>query len=86
MCSWLAVSSSGFFDWRKRPQSVTASRRERLALLIAHEFADSDETYGYRRVHAALARSGVHCGPELVRESWANWAYGPASRGRGGPA
>jgi transposase InsO family protein len=68
MCGWLAVSSSGFFDWRKRPQSATAGRRERLALLIAHEFADSDETYGYRRIHAALARSGVHCGPELVRD------------------
>lgn len=68
MCSWLAVSPSGFFDWRKRPQSATASRRERLALLIAHEFTDSDETYGYRRIHAALARSSVHCGPELVRD------------------
>ena len=68
MCSWLGVSSSGFFDWRRRPQSATASRRERLALLIDHEFADSDETYGYRRIHAALARSGVHCGPELVRD------------------
>ena len=68
MCAWLSVSSSGFFDWQKRPQSATAARRERLALLIAKEFADSDETYGYRRIHAQLARSGVHCGPELVRD------------------
>src|SRR3954447_10157279 len=68
MCAWLSVSSSGFFDWQKRPQSATTARRERLALLIAAEFADSDETYGYRRIHARLARSGVHCGPELVRD------------------
>ena len=27
----------------------------------------SDETYGYRRIHAQLARWGVPCGPELVR-------------------
>ena len=60
MCAWLAVSPSGFFDWRTRPLSATARRRERLTLLIAHEFAESDETYGYRRIHAVLARSGVH--------------------------
>lgn len=67
MCAWLDVSPSGFFDWKKRPASATAERRERLAAVIAKEFADSDETYGYRRIHAQLARSGVPCGPELVR-------------------
>jgi putative transposase len=67
MCVWLAVSASAFFDWRRRPASATAARRERLKLLIAHEFTTSDETYGYRRIHAALARSDVHCSPELVR-------------------
>jgi transposase InsO family protein len=67
MCRWLSVSSSAFFDWRRRPQSATAARRERLAALIAHEFAASDETYGYRRIHAVLQRSDVPCSAELVR-------------------
>lgn len=67
MCAWLCVSSSGFFDWKKRPASLTAERRERLALLISDAFRISDETYGYRRIHAQLARWGVPCGPELVR-------------------
>lgn len=67
MCTWLDVSASGFFDWKKRPLSLTAQRRERLALLVTHAFKESDETYGYRRIHAQLARSGVPCGPELVR-------------------
>ena len=67
MCQWLAVSASAFFDWRRRPRSATAARRERLAALISHEFAGSDETYGYRRIHAALQRSGVPCSAELVR-------------------
>lgn len=67
MCQWLDVSSSAFFDWRRRPQSATAARRERLKLLIAHEFAASDETYGYRRIHAVLQRSHVPCSAELVR-------------------
>ena len=32
MCTWLSVSASGFFDWRQRPDSATARRRQRLAL------------------------------------------------------
>ena len=36
-------------------------------MLIADAFTMSDETYGYRRIHAQLARWGVPCGPELVR-------------------
>jgi len=67
MCSWLSVSASGFFDWRRRPDSATARRRERLAALIHEAFAASDETYGYRRIHAQLNRWGVPCGLELVR-------------------
>ncbi len=35
--------------------------------LIREAFESSDETYGYRRIHAQLARWGVPCGPELVR-------------------
>ena len=67
MCTWLSVSASGFFDWRQRPGSATARRRERLCALIREAFESSDETYGYRRIHAQLARWGVPCGPELVR-------------------
>jgi putative transposase len=67
MCGWLSVSPSGFFDWRKRAASLTAERRERLKALIADAFKRSDETYGYRRIHAQLASWGVPCGPELVR-------------------
>ena len=36
--------------------------------MIQAIFEDSDSTYGYRRVHAALVRQGDGCGPELVRE------------------
>lgn len=67
MCAWLEVSRSGFYEWRQRPASATAQRREELKLLITYSFAESDETYGHRRVHADLADWGVRCGPELVR-------------------
>jgi putative transposase len=67
MCAWLEVSRSGFYEWRDRPTSMTAQRREELALHVQKSFDDSDGTYGYRRVHADLADWGIACGPELVR-------------------
>ncbi|WP_433428436.1 IS3 family transposase [Nonomuraea sp. CA-141351] len=67
MCAWLGVSRSGYYEWRERPASATAQRRALLTALVAEIFAGSHETYGYRRVHAALARRGEHCSPELVR-------------------
>ena len=56
MCEWMVVSTSGFYEWRGRPSSATNSRRAELRLLIGKVFDDSDGTYGYRRVHAELAR------------------------------
>jgi transposase InsO family protein len=67
MCAWLRVSRSGFYEWRSRPQSAAAKRRNELKLLIAKAFADSDGTYGYRRVAVQLARWGIPAGLELVR-------------------
>ena len=67
MCAWLEVSKSGFYEWKSRPESVTAKRREILKLKIAALFKANDSTYGYRRIHATLARGGDPAGPELVR-------------------
>ena len=67
MCRWAQVSTSGFYEWRHRPASATAERRVVLAVRIREIFTDSDEAYGYRRVHAQLAREGIEAGPELVR-------------------
>lgn len=68
MFGWLRVSSSGYYEWRRRPASATAARRVTLASAIGLVFRDSDGTYGYRRVHAELHRRGRHTpGPELFR-------------------
>ena len=67
MCVWMEVSRSGFYEWRNAPESATAKRRGILALYVQKSFGDSDDTYGYRRVHADLVAWGVPAGPELVR-------------------
>jgi transposase InsO family protein len=67
MCAWLEVSTSGFYEWSARPVSARATRRGHLTVLIKHIFADSDGTYGHRRVHAQLTRWGQRCSLELVR-------------------
>ncbi len=67
MCRWIEVSRAGFYEWRDRPASATAERRAALTALVIEIFDDSEQTYGYRRVHAELGRQGVAAGPELVR-------------------
>jgi putative transposase len=68
MCEWTEVSTSGYYEWRGRPSSATTIRREHLKKLIKAIFEHSDQTYGYRRVHAHLVRQGELVSPELVRE------------------
>lgn len=67
MCEWLGVSKSGYYEWRDRAESLTAQRRAYLKLMVAKAFEMSEETYGYRRIHAQLVRWGETCTPELVR-------------------
>lgn len=67
MCGWLAVSTSGFYEWAARPASATALRREGLSVLIRGVFEHHQGRYGHRRIHAVLAASGQVCSVELVR-------------------
>jgi putative transposase len=68
MCAWLGVSTSGYYEWRDRPPSPAAQRRERLAAMITAIFQANHGTYGYRRIHAVLVRSGEQVSDELVRQ------------------
>ena len=67
MCRWAGVSRSGYHDWRDRPVSARAARRADLATVIKFSFDQSDETYGYRRVHADLLAWGYRVDDETVR-------------------
>jgi putative transposase len=68
MCRMLNVSRSAYYDWKDRPPSATTARRARLKRMITAAFEANHGTYGYRRVHAVLVRSGEHVSAELVRE------------------
>jgi transposase InsO family protein len=68
MCEWLGVSKSGFYDWRSRPQSEAARRRELLEIKVKALFEANNEEYGYRRIHAALVRGGEAADDETVRK------------------
>jgi putative transposase len=68
MCEWLGISKSGFYDWRNRPQSETAQRRELLKIKIKALFEANNEEYGYRRIHAELVRGGEAVDDETVRK------------------
>jgi putative transposase len=83
MCGWLGVSKSGYYEWRSRPESATARRRELLKIKINALFEANDETYGYRRLHAALVRGGEQASDELVRQLIREIGRCPASRSQG---
>ena len=68
LCEWLEVSKSGYYEWRSRPQSTAAKRRELLKIKVKALVEANNEEYGYRRMHAALVRGGEQCCPELVRD------------------
>jgi len=68
ICEWLGVSKSGYYDWRTRPESATAQRRELLKIKIRALFEANNEEYGYRRMHQALVRGGESVDDETVRQ------------------
>jgi len=67
MCLWAKVSRSGYYEWHGRGPSPSQLRRRQLSALVTWSFQDSDGTYGYRRVHAHLARLGQHADTETIR-------------------
>ena len=67
MVTWAKVSRSGYYEWKTRTPCATARWRAELGEIVEYLFTDSDGTYGYRRVHAALARAGRHVDPQTVR-------------------
>ncbi len=61
ICQTLDTSRSGYYDWRKRKQSLREEANEALFKQIYQVHHKSRETYGSPRVHAELEQQGYLC-------------------------
>jgi len=73
MCKVLKVSSSGYYDWCRRPLSQRQQANDKLLAAIRQEHENSRETYGSPRMHSVLKRRGIEAGrhriARLMREN-----------------
>jgi putative transposase len=68
MCGLLGVARSSFYAWRDRVETPTQARRRELASHVRRIFDESRQTFGCRRVAAALNRDGHECSVGLVAD------------------
>jgi putative transposase len=59
MCRLLAVSRSGYYEWRSRPPCAQAEADQALQDKITRYFAQGRGTYGTRRIQHLLAQDGL---------------------------
>jgi putative transposase len=66
LCKTLEVTRGGYYAWLKRPESERAVMDAKLTAAIRVSFAESDRTYGARRVRRDLRDWGHPCGIHRV--------------------
>jgi putative transposase len=66
MCEVLGVTRSGYYSWRRRPQSRHGREDRRLGVQVRAVFEQSHGQYGSPRVHQALRQQGVRCSRKRV--------------------
>lgn len=66
MCELLEVSESGYWAWCTRPPSDRALGDAWLTVQVRRIHGASSGRYGSPRVHAMLAREGIHVGEKRV--------------------
>ena len=66
MCRALEVSESGYYAWKERPVSEHEREDARIASEIQQIFQEYRQVYGSPRIHAELAKRGIHCGRKRV--------------------
>jgi putative transposase len=66
MCRLLDVSTSGYYEWRKRPPSKRSREDEVLIEKIRHYHRMSAGTYGAPRILEDLQEEGVNVGQKRV--------------------
>jgi putative transposase len=66
LCEVMEVSTSGFYDWRDRPDSPRLIENRRLLTQIRCFHRASREVYGSPRIHADLIENGESVGVNRV--------------------
>jgi len=66
LCAVREVTRGGFYAWLRRPPSRRAQEDERILVQVRRSFAESDATYGVRRVGDDLKAWYVDCGRERL--------------------
>ncbi len=66
LCEVMEVSSSGFYDWLKRPESERSRDNRRLTEKIRHYHQQSREIYGSPKIHEDLVAEGEACSVNRV--------------------
>ncbi len=66
MCKVLAVSRSGYWDWRKRDNSKREAKKNELIQKISKVHQGSRETYGSPRVYNVLKGMGEKCSKSTI--------------------
>lgn len=66
LCVALEVSRSGYYAWRRRPESARRARDHELAALVHTVHALSDRSYGSPRICRELVATGTPCGRHRV--------------------
>ena len=59
MCRVLSVTPGGYYQWRDRPPSAAATRRQQIVRQIRQAHEQSRGLYGSPRMHAELKAAGV---------------------------
>jgi putative transposase len=85
MCGALGVSRGGFYAWLERPRSQRELDDQVLEKLIKQSFADSDRTYGARRVWRDVLAAGMDCGLHRIERLMRAAALRSRPRRRGLP-
>jgi hypothetical protein len=66
ICRVLEVSTSGYYAWRKWQSSKRAQEDRKLIKRIYYIHERSKDACGAPRIHAELAKAGVHVGHKRV--------------------
>lgn len=73
MCDAPGVSISGYYAWKKRPESKRKQENKRIVAEIKVIHRQSRETYGSPRIHVDLREKGISCSEKRVARLMRNY-------------